>query len=355
MAGDRIVVLGAGVAGLAAARRLALLNFAPLLIAPQHPIASRGETLSAKALPFLEGLGWSGLLDEETSLEGQERFSVWGSPALRRNPLSESPGFHIDRSAFEQKMADALGHVDSIGQAAMRLEHMAHGIRLQLEDGRTIEASALVDCTGRAAFTSGASANRRRTDKLTAVWQMFDVPVDAEIMAATLIEAVEIGWWYVSPTPGRKLMAGLFTDSDLLPARLSRDAAAWRDLVLRTEVTRARLESFGLLEVAPMRPPEVAPAATITVSHLVEGRIIRAGDAAAALDPLAANGLTAALWSGIAAADAAIELGSGDTGPARAYERSFLEGIASQLAGQRALYRAERRFAQSPFWSRRQR
>lgn len=349
-----IIVLGAGMAGLAAARRLTLLGHAPLLIAPEHAVQNRGETLSPKALPFLETLGWSHLLEPETALKGEDRFSVWDSPALRRSPATEGPGFHMDRARIEAEMLHSLSGVERITKSATQLEHLPKGIRVHLDDGHRIEASALIDCTGRNALSSGETAGRRRIDRLVAAWRVLDLPEETETLAATLVEAVAIGWWYASPMPGQRLMVGLFTDSDLLPPGASRDGKAWAGLLTEAEMTRARLDSFELTRTISHTPPLVAPAATAVNARLVEGFVLRAGDAAAALDPLAANGLATALWSGIASAQAALALIEGDVTPAEAYERDFLEGIAKQLSGQHALYAAERRFAHAPFWTRRQ-
>lgn len=351
---DRIVILGAGVAGMSAARRLAMAGHAPVLVAPFGEAPSRGETLSYKAGHFAGTLGWTGLLDADTALSGGGRFSIWGGPALRQAG-DESHGFHIDRSRLEQRMAQSLdeGGVERIALTANALEHLPSGVRVNLADGRVIEAPALIDCTGRAAISSGEAANRRRLDRLVAAWRVLDLPDDTEAMAATLVEAAELGWWYMASMPGRRMMLGLFTDSDLLPAGASRNGALWAGLAGNTRAIAARLESLGLDSVAGDAAPEIAPAASVTVSRIFEGRILRAGDSAAALDPLGANGLATALWSGINAADAALTLIAGDAAPARTYEQAFLEGIANHLANQKAMYGAEQRFADAPFWSRR--
>ncbi|WFU42099.1 hypothetical protein QA640_06290 [Bradyrhizobium sp. CB82] len=86
---------------------------------------------------------------------------------------------------------------------------------------------------------------------------------------------------------------------------------------------------------------------------IIDHRIVRAGDAATALDPLGANGLATALWSGIQAAESARGLLAQDYTAGRQYERQFLEGIASYLVTQRAIYASERRFADAPFWRQR--
>ncbi len=349
----QIAVLGSGVAGMAAARALVRAGVWPCLIAPEETVRARGETLSPRALPFLEKLGWSDLLDDTNAVAGEGRFSIWGSAHLRRG-MEEERGLHLDRSALEAAMARTLnGHVERIATSVQVLEHHAAGVQLILENGVQRPFVAVVDCTGRTALSSGAVAERRRLDKLVATYAILPVPDDVQTIMATLVEAVEIGWWYAAPMPGQRMMVGLFSDSDLLPAHLARDGTLWARMAQGTSAIGPRLESLGLMEDMATHIPQMAPASTTCATHLLEGRIVRAGDAAAALDPLGANGLATALWSGMQAANASIALVQGDDAPARAYEQAYLEGIYRHLSTQQQLYASEPRFAAAPFWARR--
>src|SRR5690606_35436789 len=101
--------------------------------------------------------------------------------------------------------------------------------------------------------------------------------------------------------------------------------------------------------------PKVSAAASCTVSYFVEGRISRAGDAGAAMDPLAANGLATALESGSQSAQAAVALTKGNPEPARAYGTDCLMGLGRNLNSQHALYGMEQVYAAQPFWQRRHR
>lgn len=349
-------MIGGGVAGLTAARRLLIAGHQPILISPDPAVPNRGETLSPKATTLLEALQWSHLLDADTALPGEGRFSVWGDTTLRKAPDQEGLGYHLDRVQFERLMRTALlaGDVERIGSTVTAMEHRHGSVELTLAGGTAISAAAVIDCTGRAALSSGVAAERRRLDRLSAAWRVLELPDDADTAAATLVEAVELGWWYMSPLPGRRMMLGLFTDTDLLPTGVSQDGAAWAGLAAGTHAIAPRLESLGLDAVAAEAAPAIAPAASITVSRLIEGRIVRAGDAAAALDPVGANGLATALWSGLHAAAAALALAKGEASAAVAYERDYLQGIAHQLTTQRAMYASEPRFADAPFWRRRQ-
>lgn len=352
----RVVILGAGMAGMACARALSRQGHRPCLVAPGHPVANRGETLSFRARPYLETLGWFGLLSADTALACQGRYSVWGSAALRRDSVHDdsASGWHIDRRRLEARMA-ALLDADGVEQRrgeARQLSRSPDGMVVELADGSAIAARFVVDCTGRASITSGVEAPLRRLDKLVACYAIYALDEDVEAAPATLVEAQEAGWWYMSAMPGDRILLGFFTDSDLLPAGLRKDIGLWADMAGQSRAVSMRLASLGI-DVAAVDQLQFAPASTTTSSRLVDDRIVRVGDAASALDPLGANGLATALWSGVRAAESVAGLLAGDAAPALRYERQFLEGIASHLVTQRAMYGSEHRFMQAPFWQRR--
>lgn len=350
-----VVILGAGMAGMACARRLMQRGVRPLLVAPHHDVASRGETLSFRAEPYLRDLGWFDLLDHETALACEGRYSVWGSPTLRRDDRQEQSGWHIDRARLEARMATSL-HTEQVERRtdeAQVVSRAADHVSIRLADSATIDTRYLIDCTGRAAVTAGVQTPLRRLDKLVATYCVFALDDETEALAATLVEAVSDGWWYMTMMPGQRSLLCFFTDSDLLPAGLRKDAKLWTAMVSRTSAIAARLDSMGL-DPAACGELFFAAASTATQAAPVEQRIIRAGDAAMAQDPLGSNGLATALWSGMQAADSVIGWLEGGTAQAKQYEQAWLEGIESFLATQHAMYASERRFADAPFWQRRQ-
>jgi len=353
---DQVVILGAGMAGMACARALSRRGYRPRLVAPEHDVINRAETLSFRASPYLQTLDWFDLLDAGTAVACQGRYSVWGSSALRHDTFHQegTSGWHIDRKRLETRMAESLDAdgVSRLCGAARQLSRSPDHILVELADSSSIEAAFVVDCSGRSSITSGSEAPLRRLDKLVACYGIYKLDDDVEAAPATLVEAVESGWWYMSVMPGERILLGFFTDSDLLPAGLRKDVTLWTDLASQTRVVSARLASLGIDAVA-IGQLQFAPASTTTMSRLTDHRIVRAGDAASALDPLGANGLATALWSGMQAAESVAGLIAGDDTASQNYERQFLEGIASHLVTQQAMYASERRFTDAPFWQRR--
>jgi 2-polyprenyl-6-methoxyphenol hydroxylase-like FAD-dependent oxidoreductase len=243
-----VVVLGDGMAGMACARALAKLGRAPLLIAPDCDVPNRSETLSARAHSLLDDLGWPHLLGKDTPFRVDNRYSVWGGSALARSfePPGQPSGWQIDRGGFEGSMLAALmaDDVERVSGKVRRVSQARDSVDLELEDGRTIRAKFVVDCTGRASITSGAASCRRRLDRLTACYSLLNLPSDAEPARATLVEAVTSGWWYSSVLPDRRMFVAFFSDSDLMPSGTRKDpqsGPSWRER--RTRRPRVSLAS----------------------------------------------------------------------------------------------------------------
>jgi 2-polyprenyl-6-methoxyphenol hydroxylase-like FAD-dependent oxidoreductase len=135
------------------------------------------------------------------------------------------------------------------------------------------------------------------------------------------------------------------TDADLMPAG-SRDelTARWYAALGRTEHTAARSRGASL-------------ASPIRIVRADSGRLLSdrrpgfcaVGDAAAALDPLAGNGVARALRSGLEAAEAIDQALSG----APLAESGIAERFADDLDRKARYYLLEWRWPAAPFWVRR--
>lgn len=233
----------------------------------------------------------------------------------------------------------------------------ATGWQLSLSDGGRRSAAVLIDATGRSASLGRHLASYRRIDRLVAATSVLaQRDFSVEPTPATLLEAVETGWWYAALLPDRRLSIAYFSDPDLLPHGLSGDVGgAWQEMLGRTQYVGRWVKDAGF---AAMAPPRLVTAGTAFLEPPAgvteEGACwLAAGDAATAFDPLSSHGLTTALWSGAKAGEAAVAWLGGNTALLRHYAEATERSRAEFLLQRAAHYRREGRYPGACFWSRR--
>lgn len=333
----------------------------PVLLAgpPPAPADRPGETLSASACAVLDELGLAGLLTPDLCRPNLVTHAAWGLPVLAQRHAAMHPeggGVVLDRPAFEAALARevAARGIPWLPAHLVAAERTAAGTwRAAGAAGETVTAAFLIDATGRPATFARHLTRRFRADRLVAAWQMLrQSDADVEPTPATLIEAVPGGWWYACLLPDQRLSLAYFSEPDLLPRGLSRDAARWRALAGETGFIRRWLES-ATFEVSA--PPRLASAATTWLAPAAGPGWAAAGDAACAFDPLSSHGMATALWTGRRAASAALAALAGEEAPLAAYAQGLAGGITDFLLQRRRVYGAERRWPDAAFWARRQR
>ncbi|HEY0781088.1 MAG TPA: NAD(P)/FAD-dependent oxidoreductase, partial [Thermoanaerobaculia bacterium] len=192
-------------------------------------------------------------------------------------------------------------------------------------------------------------ARRLDYDQLVGLVGFFDLPPGDRLHRA-LVEAIPCGWWYSAPLPGGGAVAGLFTDSDLVRDLGLLDEAVWGDLLAASPHTRDALCGGRLRE-----RPQLVPAPSQRLLETAGPGWIAAGDAAASFDPLSSMGVGHAVTSGIHAARVAHDALSGDGALLAPYIRGVDRHGREYLDLRERTYGLERRFADQPFWARRQR
>lgn len=356
-----MAVVGGGIAGAAACVALQRAGHRPLWVAPEPaPGTDRvGESLAPAAGPVLDRLGLGQLPADPRHRAANAGFSAWGTGALvERNAIVhlEGPGRVLDRARFEADLAaaaDAGADRRRCGLAAASAD--AGRWTLSLADGSAATARFLVDASGRAAVVARTVAKPRRDDRLVAGCALLPHrDPGVEPTPATLIEAVADGWWYAALLPDGRLSIALFSDPDLLPRGLSRNLAAWRELIAATAHIARWIADAGFAVEAP---PQMHSAGTTWLdppAGVCDGAGWAAvGDAAAAFDPLSSHGMTTALWAAARIGEVAPAWLAGDPQPLAGYARAVAEGVAALRAQRAAIYGRERRFPGAPFWRRR--
>jgi flavin-dependent dehydrogenase len=278
--------------------------------------------------------------------------SSWGSDVVDERDFLYQPygaGWRIDRGAFDSLLAGAARAAGAEWFAPARAVQIERrdggGWRVKLE-GAAIEAELALDASGRASSVARAlGVERRSYDRLIGIGAVVDA-AHGFADTRTLLESSTDGWWYSGIVPGGKVAVIFFTDSDLLAARRAASRDGWRDLLERTAHTRWR--------AGPGAPTvRMLAANSSALAQCAGDGWLAAGDAAAAYDPLASQGILTALWAGELAARAAALHLSGDRQALERYQRVVQRAFAIYLHNRSAYYCAERRWSAFDFWRRR--
>jgi len=356
----RIVIIGAGPAGIATALRLRQLGFADLTVveAGDQTAPKIGETLTPPCQQELQALGvWPDFL-ADAHLPASLTGAAWGSAHVEFNDFIFRPvgrGWHLDRARFDRRLtafAEERGIVVHRRTRLTRSIRQAAGWQLELvESGgapRLADCDFVVDASGRkAVFARAQGAESLHFHELFACHRCFAVPISAPTPAGhTLVESVPDGWWYSARLPDDRFVAAFMTDGGTVRSRHTHKPAGWQGALADGTHTAARLR-----HLAPAGPVQVTPAHSHLLDSVHGGRWLAVGDAAAAYDPLSSMGIHQALCGGIAAAEAIAAQFGGDADALPRYARSLRRFHDRYLEVKAAYYGIERRWPEQPFWA----
>jgi flavin-dependent dehydrogenase len=353
-----VLVAGAGPAGCAAA--ISLAQFAPdlrvgLVDGGSADAARIGETVPPPIKPMLEHLGLWDRFDADRHCASYATLSAWGGADLAGNEFIFHPrqvGWRLDRARFDAMMLAAarMRVAAHVRGSVAGLAFTGRGWRASLRDGSSVAARFALDATGRNAVLARALGLRpARLDRLIGCSVEFaDAADDGE---GLMIEAVADGWWYTAAIPGGRRVVVHMSDSDLARARGTRRIDRWMAALEETRHVRSTVAT-----ARPLGPPRVHPAGSARVDlDATSLPLLAVGDAASCFDPVSGQGIVKALRSGVFASYAVADfLRRGDeTGLARYRALTAAEFAAyRQTLGD--FYALERRWAERPFWKRRQ-
>ena len=335
-----VAIVGGGPAGTAAA--LTLLRYSklrPVVIERSHYENWRvGETLSPGVFPLLTYLGAENVLADHGQRRAYATAASWGSAdVVSRDFLFTGGGdaWHLDRMRFDRSLAElvtARGGTVLMGTANLPSD---------------LTARFVIDASGRhASYARSRGAHAVADDHLTGLVAIFEGGGDSQ--TATLVEAVEDGWWYSARLPENKLVVAFMTDADVVRANHLHDQNAWLESLGTTRTTRLRIVDAQLVQ-----GPTACPAHSQILDPVVGDGWLAAGEAAAGFDPLSSMGIGYAISSGIQAARVAASAMGGNTQHAAVYANDVNRHYRAYLERRRAYYRMEQRWPDSPFWARR--
>ncbi len=336
-----VAIIGGGPAGSAAA--LTLLRYSKLrpviLERSSYDVWRVGETLSPGVLPLLQYLGAESVLSARGQRRAYATSAAWGSAdVVSRDFLFTGGGdaWHLDRAQFDASLAQLVTE---------RGGTVLTGTPFTAETLESLGARYVIDASGRhAAFARTRGARAVAEDTLTGLVAVFEGGQDAQ--SATLVEAMEDGWWYSARLPENRLVVAFMTDADIIRAGHLHEREVWLAHLGTTRSTQPRVADAQLVQ-----GPVACPAHSQILDPVAGEDWIAAGEAAVGFDPLSSMGIGYAITSGIQAARIAA---GGDREHAQLFAADVRKHYDAYLVRRRAYYAIEKRWVGAPFWERRQ-
>lgn len=289
-----VLVAGRGPAGLAAAIALAERGMDTLTIAPAMSleVLTRAEMLPRAAQEVLQRLGAACILTGSLALSGVERnWSGARNDHLEGLEIGlEGPGWSVDRAALQltlESRAKVLG-VTAIEGRVCSIAGQPGCWRVGLAGGGHIAARYMIDATGRPAALARRLGAKARFG-LPLVARVWTEPRMRSVLLK--VEARPDGWCYALPHPAGGMSVGSLT---------------------RPDAGNTAHQGAPDCRAVDARSMALTPMA---------GRgWLAAGDAAAAFDPIASQGLFNALSGGFFAGNAAADTVLGAPENAQVYQ-----------------------------------
>jgi 2-octaprenyl-6-methoxyphenol hydroxylase len=312
------IVVGGGLAGLAAAVAVARAGLATLHVAPKGPPDRR---TSALMLPSVEYLQSAGLVTEPAAI-GHPLTQIRIIDATRRlirapETLFDAVEFGLPAfgwnfpnvqltGAFEAARA-GLRNLETREASVAGLEPRADSWRLTLDDGTELPAPLLVGADGKKSLVRAAAGFRAREHSFSQSALVADLELGRPLGGASVEFHYPQGPFTLVPAGGKRANLVWIDDAEVLRTI----HAAGKDR-LRDALLEKSQHLFGNIEL--LTPSFVFPLSTISIDRAGKSGIALVGEAAHAFPPIGAQGLNLGLRdvADLSAALAATDRSSGD-------------------------------------------
>ncbi len=311
--GAEAVVVGGGLAGVAAAVAVARAGLRTLHLAPKGPPDRRTSALMGPSVDYLRG---SGLIGDPAALghpltqiriiDATDRLIRAPETLFDSNDAGlEAFGWNFPNikllEAFEAARA-ALDNLDTRELALASIERGATGWVLTLADGSVVEAPLVVGSDGKKSLVRVATDFRAREHGFTQSALVCDLELGRPLGGASVEFHYEEGPFTLVPAGGARANLVWIDDREVLKA-----AQATGQDGLRATFLEKSQRLFG--DIKLLTPAHMFLLSTLTVERAGMDGIVLAGEAAHAFPPIGAQGLNLGLRD---VADLAASLAAAD-------------------------------------------
>ena len=293
------VVVGGGLAGLAAAVAVARAGLETIHLAPKAP---RDQRTSALMLPSVAYLRDAGLIGDPTALGHpltQIRI-IDGTGRLLRSPETLFDSAEAGLAAFGWNFAnvklteafeaarDRLPNLTTLAETLTGLEPSDETTVLTLGDGSVLHASLVVGADGKKSLVRAAAGFRAREHGFTQAALVCDLDLGRPIRGTSVEFHYPQGPFTLVPAGGNRANLVWIDDRAVLKAAQAGGQTRLRELFLEKS---QRL--FGDIQLAT--PAHIFPLSSISVDHAGANSVVLVGEAAHAFPPIGAQGLNLGL------------------------------------------------------------
>jgi len=310
------VVVGGGLAGIAAAVAVAKAGLDTLHLAPKAPPDRRTSALMMPSVDYLQSSGLIGDPAEVGHPLTQIRI-IDATNRLIRSPETLFDSHEAGLAAFawnfaNQKLLEnferartGLSNLTTVEQSVTSLERVADGWQLELSDGSKLTTPFVVGSDGKKSLVRVAAGFRARENGFTEAALVCDLELSRPLGGASVEFHYPRGPFTLVPAGGSKANLVWIDDRDVLKAAQAEGADGLR----RTFIEKSQ-RLFG--DIRLLTPAHMFLLSTLSVDEAGHDGVVLAGEAAHAFPPIGAQGLNLGLRdvADLSAALAAIDLGS---------------------------------------------
>ncbi len=296
---SRAVVVGGGLAGLAAAVAVARTGLDTTQLVPKGPPDRRTSALMLPAVDYLKAAG----LLPDPSVIGQPLTRIRiidGTRRLIRAPETLFDSAEFDLPAFgwnlpNVKLAEsfeaarsALPNLSTRETTLDDLEIGTDSATLRLADGSMIEADLVVGADGKKSRVRESAGFRARENGFTEAALVCDLNLERSIGGASVEFHYEHGPFTLVPAGGNRANLVWIDRRETLKSA----QASGKEALARLFADKSQ-HLFGAVEL--LTPAHMFPLSTLTVDIAGKNGVVLVGEAAHAFPPIGAQGLNLGL------------------------------------------------------------